>query len=73
MTVWHTIKTLDGRTLARTHSLAPDHKWDWISGMVAADAECQRDDVNVLETKDGDLITVKGKRYARVTTSLHDA
>lgn len=71
MTVWHTIKTMDGRTLARTHSL--NERWPWIKDVVAADAECHLDDVNVLETKDGDLITVKGKRYARVTTSLHDA
>jgi hypothetical protein len=69
MTVWYTIKTLDGRTLSRTHSL--DHKWEWISDVVAADAECWTADVSLKETDDGDIITVHGKPYARVLTSLH--
>lgn len=69
MTLWHTIKTLDGRTLARTHSIPMWNKWPWVEEVVAADAECVPDDVGVVETEDGDIITVLGKHYARITSS----
>ena len=72
MTVWHTIKTLDGRTLSRTHGVGGS-KWLWIVETVAGDAGCEPEDVDTIETDDGDTITVKGKHYARVLTSLHDA
>lgn len=66
--LWHTIKTMDGRTLSNTHSIPMGHKWGWVVDTVAADAECDQDDVNIVEAEDGDIITVKGKHYARVTT-----
>ncbi len=73
MTVWHTIKTLDGRTLSSTHNIK-GNMWDWIVDVIMGDAECRSIDINMEETEDeGDFITVKGKRYARRTTSLHDA
>jgi len=72
MTVWHTIKTLDGRTLSRTHGL--NDKWDWIVRTVLHSTDCDcEEEVDVVETDDGDIITVRGKPYARVLTSLHDA
>lgn len=76
MTVWYEIKTLDGRTLSRTHSLGTIGRWSWITDVIMADAGCDLEDVDIEETEDeGDYITVKGKRYARClrTTSLPDA
>jgi hypothetical protein len=69
MTVWYEIKTLDGRSLARTHSIPLWNKWPWVEDVVAADAECGPDDVGIVETEDGDIITVLGNHYARVATS----
>jgi hypothetical protein len=65
--IWHTIKTIEGRTLARTHSLG--NRWLWITEVVSDNAECDWEDVNIVEALDGDIITVKGKHYARITSS----
>ena len=67
MTVWYELKTLDGRTIWRTHGLKPEDKWTWIVRNLMADAECEEDDVDLKETEDGDVITVSGKPYARVS------
>lgn len=67
MTVWTELKTMDGRTLSRTHGLKPEDKWHWIVSNVMGDAECSEDDVGLEETEDGDVITVSGKPYARVS------
>lgn len=71
MPVWYEIKTLDGRVLSRTHSVGvSDAKWRWIKDNVRANAECDDADIDVEETdNDGDFITVKGERYARVQIS----
>jgi hypothetical protein len=66
----HTIKTINGRTLARTHDLT--ERWLWILDVVSENAECHPDDVNIVEAEDGDIITVKGKHYARITISSHE-
>ena len=67
MTVWYELKTLDGETLASTHGLKPEDKWNWIIRVVMAEAECEEDDVGLEETEDGDVITACGKPYARVS------
>ena len=68
--IWHEIRTIDGRTLSRTHSIS--QRWEWILDVITGDAGCDWEDVNIIETEDGDIITVKGKHYARITSS-HDA
>ena len=67
MTLWNEIKTMDGDILASTHSLKPEDRWTWIVRVVMAEAECQEDDIDIEESKDGDFITVCGKRYAFVS------
>lgn len=69
--IWHEIRTMDGRTLSRTHSIS--ERWQWILDVISGDAGCDHDDINIIETEAGDIITVKDKPYARVLTSLHDA
>jgi hypothetical protein len=64
MTVWYEIKTLDGRTLSRTHEPG-FNRWLWIADVIMADADCDLEDIGVEETEDeGDFITVNRKRYA---------
>ena len=65
MPLWYRITTLDGREISRTHSLG-DGKWRWITDTVKGNAECNYEDIDIEESDDGDFITVKGKRYARV-------
>jgi hypothetical protein len=65
MSLWYEIKTLDGRVLSRTHS-AGDGKWQWITDVIKADAECDYIDIHEESDESGDYITVKGKRYAQV-------
>jgi len=65
MPLWYRITTLDGRELSRTHSVG-DGKWRWITDTVKGNAECAYEDIDIEESDDGDFITVKGKRYARV-------
>lgn len=67
-TVWYVLKTLDGRTLASTHGSFG--RWQWILDNVTSDAKCQEDDVDVEEALEGDYVTVRGKRYATVTSSF---
>lgn len=73
MTVWYAIKTMDGRTISRTHGLPIDGKWDWICHNVSEDADCAYSSIDIQETDNGDIIIVHNKPYARVITSLHDA
>lgn len=69
--VWHTIKTLDGRTLSRTHGLKPEDKWDWIVRTVMHSTECDyEEEVDIEETEDGDIITVRGAHYAKVSREI---
>jgi hypothetical protein len=70
MTVWYELRTMDGRILAATHGLKPEDKWPWILRIVMAEAECEEDHVNVEETKNGDVITVSGKPYARISRAV---
>lgn len=65
MSLWYEIKTLDGRVLSRTHSVG-DGKWEWITDVIKADAECDYIDIHEESDESGDYITVKGKRYAQV-------
>jgi hypothetical protein len=62
VTVWYAIKTLDGRTLSRTHSLAD--RWSWIADNVMADTGCDLEEINIEETDEADYITIRGKRFA---------
>ena len=65
MPLWYRITTLDGREISRTHSLG-DGKWRWITDTVKGNAECAYEDIDIEETDDGEFMTVKGERYARV-------
>lgn len=67
MTVWHELKTMDGEILASTHGLKPEDKWPWILRIVMAEAECEEDAIDIEETENGDVITVSGKPYARIS------
>lgn len=54
---------LDGRPWASTGFLPPfthGAKWDWIRETVAAECECEPDQVGCIESDEGDLITVDG-------------
>jgi hypothetical protein len=42
------------------------NQWGWIADSVAKEFECSADDVNCLETDDGDVLTVNGKPVAFV-------
>jgi hypothetical protein len=64
-TVWHELRTLDGRLLSRTHGLGHDGKWRWVTDNIKGDAECDYEDIDI-EEADRDYITVKGARYAIV-------
>jgi len=57
-----TIRHLDAdRTLFATAGfIGPDSTWPWISETIARELECSPDDVHVLETEAGDMITVDG-------------
>ena len=60
---------LDGRPWASAGFLPPfTHgvKWDWIRETVAAECECDPDQVGCVESDDGDLITVDGMPVYKV-------
>lgn len=65
--IWHEIRTIDGRTLSRTHTLRD--RWAWVLDVVSGDAGCDHDDIDIAETDDGDVITVRNKPYARLSYS----
>lgn len=65
MTQVHTVRLLhlDGRPFASTGFLPgdpPAARWDWIAETVAAECECDPDEVDCMESDDGDMITVDG-------------
>jgi hypothetical protein len=65
--LWHEIRTIDGRTISRTHTLR--NRWEWILDVISQDAGCDPDEIDIVETEDGDIITVDGHHYARVVIS----
>lgn len=62
----HHLKTLQGRTI---HSWRNWPRWDDIQEEVAAWADCEPDEVHILETEDGgEFITIDGIPVAYVET-----
>lgn len=64
------ILTEDGRCIASNHygefALNRLNRWDWIVGYMIQEFGCDPDDVDCLETDDGDRITVDGKIVAEL-------
>ena len=40
--------------------------WDWMQSVVSAEHECSVDDVGLLETDDGDIVTIDGLPAYRI-------
>ena len=60
---------LDGRPWASAGFLSPFQpgaKWDWIRETIAAECECEPDQVGTMETDDGDVVTVDGMPCYRI-------
>lgn len=51
---------LTGRCLGSLWHRGIGTKWDWIAATVASEYGCSADDVDCIETDDGDKITVNG-------------
>jgi hypothetical protein len=63
-----TLLHLDGRQFASAGFLPglASAPWSWICEVVAAELECNEEDVGCAESEDGDLITVDGIPVYRV-------
>ena len=63
---------LDGRLWATAGFMPgdPGAPWAWIQETIAAECECNEDDVTVLETDDGDLVTADGIPVATVAFGI---
>lgn len=69
------LKTMpDNREFAATLTPLIEGRWSWIQDCVAAQFDCDIDDIATLDTDDAmDLITVRGEVVARIesrTTAL---
>jgi hypothetical protein len=62
--MWTELHTIDGRCLARTSNLT--NRWDYARPIVARDADCPEDDVELQEHEMVDWYCVNGKPYARL-------
>lgn len=68
-TVTVRLRHLDGRPWASAGFLPPYQpgaQWDWIRETVAHECECDPNQVECIESDDGDLITVDGMPVYRV-------
>lgn len=61
------IKALDGRRIASASFTDPSNAWPWVQDTVAAEFDCEPDDVTCLETADGEFVAVRGERVAVVS------
>jgi hypothetical protein len=62
-----TIRLLDGRQVASNHrgaaGLTADNTWSWILDCLAAELDCRRADISIIEADDDeprDLIAING-------------
>lgn len=53
-----------GKQIAWTAFSDTTNRWGWISRTIASQFNCWPDDVGVIETDDGDRITVRGEIVA---------
>ena len=52
-------KTDTGFVFAKTHSITGSN-WDWIVDVVRDEFACDEEDIDCLDTEDGDFVTVLG-------------
>ena len=57
---------LTGKVLASRHFGYGAMEWDWIAVAVAEFNNCRSEDVDLIETDGGEIITVHGKPVARL-------
>jgi hypothetical protein len=72
--IWTYLHRDDGSVIASTScEWSPGGKWGWIARSFADDFGCMPDEVSILETENGDLITVKGEPVGYVIDELRQA
>lgn len=60
MARWVSLQKVDtGFVFATTHSIVGS-QWDWISATVAHEFECDPNDLDCLDTEDGDFVVLNG-------------
>lgn len=64
MKLWTELRTVDGRCLARACGLI--NRWDYARPIVASDAGCREDEVELQEHDCVDWYCVNGRPYARL-------
>jgi hypothetical protein len=61
------LRTVDtGHVFATTNSLRLSDRWDWISSIVAPKYDCQTCDLDLMETDDGDVVTLRGEPIVEI-------
>lgn len=64
------VHRMDGSVIT-SRKVALGNPWDgsWITNAIATDLECDPDDVECVETDDGEFFVVKGERVGFVDTN----
>lgn len=67
---WHYLHRIDHTVIASTTML--NDRWSWILSHITNEYACAADDVDCIETDDGDQITVGGEPVAYLNTEFID-